>query len=119
MFGRVASLLVADEALSVPNVLHSFTGREIDLVNVHGIGIRVRVLVSRLNIAVPSSLEFPELYHVAVELSCFVQPLFQFPTSLSIWEGGGSHHDSELLGYSSLESVYEDAIVVDSAVCLG
>ena len=106
MFGRVASLFVADEALSVPDVLCPFTRREIDLVYVHSIGIRLRGLASRWNVAVPSSLEFPELYHISVEFPSFVKPLFPPPTSLSIREGGGSHHDSELLGYSLLESIY-------------
>ena len=34
MLGQVASLLVADEALLVPHVLHSFTGGEVNLVHV-------------------------------------------------------------------------------------
>ena len=104
----MASLLVADEALVVPNVLHSFTRREMDLVYIHSIGIGARGLVSWWNIAVPPSSEFPELYHIAVEFTCLVKPLFPFPTGLflPIWEGGGGHHDSELLGYSLLKSVH-------------
>ena len=56
-----------------------------------------------------------------VELSCLVKPLFPLPTSLflSIREGSSSHHDSELLGYSSLEGAYQDTIVIDSAAHLG
>ena len=106
VFGCVASLLVADEALLVPDVLRSFTRRKIGLVYIHSIGIRSRGLASRRNVTVSPSLEFPESYHVSVEFPSFVKPLFPPPTSLSIREGGGSHHDSELLGYSSLEGVY-------------
>ena len=106
VFGRMASLLVADEALSVSDVLSPFTRREIDLVYVHSIGIRSRGSASRQDIAIPSFSEFPESYYVSVEFSCFVKPLFLFPTSLCVWEGGGSHHNSELLGYSSLEGIY-------------
>ena len=106
VFGRVASLLVADEALLVSDVLCSFTRREIDLVYVHSIGIRLRGLASQWDIAVPSSSEFPESYYVSVEFSSFVKPLFPPPTSLSVREGSSSHHDSKLLGYSSLEGVY-------------
>ena len=117
----MASLLVADKALAVPDVLRFFTRREIDLVNVHSIRIRVRGSASQWNIAVSSSLEFSKLYHILIELSCFVKPLFPLPTSLflSIWEGSSSHHDSKLLGYSSLEGVYKDAVVIDSTVHLG
>ena len=115
---------MADEALVVPHILHSFTGREIDFIHVHCIRI------SRLggsgvsgwwDVTVSSSLEFPKLYHISVKLSCLVKPLFPFPSSLflSIWEGSGGHHDSELVGYSSLEGIHEDAVIIDSAVCLG
>ena len=106
VFGRVASLLVANEALSVPNVLPSFTGGEIDLVHVHSIGIRSRGSASWWNVAVSSSSEFPESYHVSVELPSLIEPLFPFPTGLSIREGGSSHHDGKLLGYSSLEGIH-------------
>ena len=109
MFGRVASLFVADEALSIPNVLCPFTRREIDLVYVHGIGIRSRGLASRQDITISSSSEFPESYYVSVEFSSFIKPLFPLPTSLPVRKGGSSHHDGELLGYSSLEGVYQDA----------
>ena len=106
MFGRVASLLVANEALSVPDVLRSFTGREIDLVYVHCIGIWSRGLASQRNVAVSSSSELPELYYVLVEFPSLVKPLFPFPTGLIVRKGGRSHHDSELLGYSSLEGIH-------------
>ena len=121
VLGRVASLLVADKALVVPNVLCSFTRREMDLVYVHSVGIGVEGSASRWNIAVSSSLEFPESYHISVELSCFVKPLFPFPTGLflTVRKGGSSHHDSELLSNSSLKGVYEDAVIVDSTACLG
>ena len=42
MLGRVASLLVVNEALVVPDVFRSFTWGEIDLVNIHSVGIGVR-----------------------------------------------------------------------------
>ena len=121
MFGRVASLLVANEALAIPHVLHSFTGREIDLVYIHCIGIGASGSASRRDIAISPSSEFPKLYHISVKLSCFVKPLFPFPASpfLAVREGGGSHHDGELLGHPSLEGIYQDAVVIDSAVHLG
>ena len=97
---------MANEALSVPDVLRSFTGREIDLVYVHSIGIWLRGLASQRNITVSSSSEFPELYHVSVEFPGLIEPLFPLPTSLSIRKGGGSHHDGKLLGYSSLEGIH-------------
>ena len=106
MFGQVASLLMANEAFSVPDVLHSFARREIDLVYIHGIGIRSRGSASRRDVAVPSSSEFPESYHILVEFPRFVKPLFPPPTSLSIRKGGSSHHNSELLGYPLLEGVH-------------
>ena len=106
MFGQVASLFVTDEALSVSDVLHPVARREIDFVYVHGIWIRSRGSASWWDVAVPSSSEFPESYYVSVEFPSFVKPLFPFPTSLSIREGSSSHHDSKLLGYSSLKSVY-------------
>ena len=115
----MASFLVADEALSVSDVLRPFTSREIDLVYVHCIGIWSRGSASRWDIAVSPSLEFPESYHILIEFSSFIKPLFPLPTSFPIREGGGSHHDSKLLGYSSLEGIHQDAIIVDSAVCLG
>ena len=100
MFGQVTSFLVADEALAVPHVLRSFTGREIDFVYIHGIRISGRSGVSGAlswqDVTISSASEFPELYHVPVELSHLIKPLFPFPTSLflSIREGCGSHHDS-------------------------
>ena len=117
----MASLLVANEALVVPDVLHSFTGREIDLVHINGIGIGVRGSASRRNIAVSPSLEFPELYHIVIELPCLVKPLLPPPTGifLSFWEGSSGHHDSELLGYSLLKGIHKDAVVIYSAACLG
>ena len=112
---------MADEAFVVSHVPCSFTGREIDLIHVHHIGVRASGSVSQWNIAVSPSLEFPELYHISVKLSCFVEPLFPLPAGLflTVREGSGSHHDGELLGYSSLEGIHEDTIVIDSAACLG
>ena len=106
MCEQMTSLLVADEAFSISDVLRPFTRREIDFVYVHSIGIRSRGSASRRNVAVPSSSEFPKLYHISVEFPSLVKPLFPPPISLSIREGGSSHHDSKLLGYSSLEGIY-------------
>ena len=106
VFGRVASLLVVNEALSVPNVLRLFTGGEIDLVYVHSIGIWSRGPASRWNVAVSSSSEFPESYHVSIEFPSLIEPLFPFPIGLSVREGSGSHHDIKLLGYPLLEGIH-------------
>ena len=119
VFGRVTSLFVTDEAFSVPDVLRSFIWGEVDLVYVHSVRVWSRGFSSQRDVTVPSSSEFPELYHISVKFPYLVKPLFPLPTSLSIWKGGGSHHDSELLGYSLLESIYQDAVVIDSAACLG
>ena len=99
MLGRVTSLLVADEIFVVPHVLRSFTGREIDFVNVHGVrvlgGLGGSSILSQWDIANSSTSEFPEFYHIPVELSSCVKPLFPFPISLflSIRESCGSHRD--------------------------
>ena len=106
VFGQMASLLVADEAFSVSDMLRSFTRGEIDLVYVHCVGIWLRSSASRGNVAVSSSSKFPESYYVLIEFSSLVEPLLPFPTSLSVWEGGGSHHDGQLLGYPSLEGIH-------------
>ena len=106
VLGRVASLLVADEALLVSDMFCPIARGEIDFVYFHSIGICLRILASRQNVTVSSSSEFPESYYIPVELPGFVQPLFPFPSSLSIREGGSSHHDSKLLGYSSLEGIH-------------
>ena len=119
VFGQVASFFVADEALSVSDVLHLFTRREIDLVYVHGIGIWSRSSVGQQDIAVPSSSEFPESDYISVELSCFIKPLFPLPTGLCVRKGSSGHHDSELLGYPSLKGIYKDAVIVDPAAHLG
>ena len=86
MLGQVASLLVADEALLVSHVLHSFTGREIDLVHIHG--IRVSGWSAGLHVlgqqdkGVFSTSKSLESYHVSVELSCLIKPLLPFPSGL-------------------------------------
>ena len=106
VFRRMASLLVANEALSVPNMLCPFTRGEIDLVYIHSIRIWSRESTNRQDVAVSSSLEFPESYHISVEFPSLVKPLFPLPAGLSIREGSGGHHDSELLGYSPLEGIH-------------
>ena len=118
MFGRVASLFVTDEALSVSDVLRPIARREIDLVDIHGVWISLRGSARQRNVAVSSSSKFPESYYVSIEFPSFVQPLFPLPVSLSVREGGGGHHDSELLGYSSLEGIYQNAVIVDPTACL-
>ena len=110
---------MTDKALSVSDVLCSFSQGEIDLVYVHSVRVWSRGSASQRDVAVSSSPQFPESHHILVEFSCFIKPLFPLPTSLSIREGGGSHHDGELLGYSLLKGVYQDAVVVDSTACLG
>ena len=91
VFRRVASLLVADKALSVSNVLRSFVWAEIDLVYVHGVRVQSRGSASRQDVAVPSSSEFPESHYILVEFSGFVKPLLPLPTSLPIGEGGSCY----------------------------
>ena len=106
VFGLVASLFVADEALSVSDVFCPLTRGEIYLIYVHCVGIRSRGSMSWRDVAVSPSSEFPESYHILVEFSGLIKLLFPFPTGLSIREGCGSHHDSELVGYSSLEGIH-------------
>ena len=114
---------MTDEAFVVLHMLRSFTGREIDLVDVHSIGVprwsSDPGCLSQWNEAVSPTLEFSELYHVSVELSCLIKPLFPFPGGLSVRRSHSSHHDSELVGYPSLKGVHRDAIEVNSAACLG
>ena len=121
VFGQVASLFVADEALAVSHVLHSLTGREIDFIYIHCVWVRASDSLSWWDVAVSSSSGFLKSYHVSVEFSCFVKPLFPFPASLflAVREGSGSHHDGELLGYSSLEGIHKDAVIIDSTARLG
>ena len=97
---------MADEAFSVPDVFCPLARREIDSIYIHCVEIRSRGSTSQRDIAVSSSSEFPKSYHVSVEFPSFIKPLFPLPTSLSIREGSGSHHDSKLVGYSLLEGIY-------------
>ena len=124
MLRQVAPLLVADEALVVPHVLCSFTRRQIYFVHIHGIRIpgrsgSPRVLGQR-NITISPTLEFPESYHILIELSCLIKPLFPFPASLflSVREGGSGHHDSKLVSHPSLEGIHQGAVQVNSAAYL-
>ena len=119
VLGRVASLFVADEAFAVPNVFCSFTGRETDLIYIHSVGVGARGSASWQDIAISPSSELPKSYHIVVEFPSFVKPLFPLPASMPVRESGGSHHDGELLGYSSLEGIYQDAVIINSTVCLG
>ena len=84
VLGLVASLLVADEAFSVSDMFCPIAQREIDFVYIHSVGISLRGSVSWWDVTVSSSSEFPESYHVLIELPGLVQPLFPFPSSLSI-----------------------------------
>ena len=125
MFGRVASLLVTDETFVVTHMFSSFTGREIDPVNVHGVGVSGGTSkfhhLGGWNIAVASSSELPESYHILIELSCLIEPLFPFPTSLFLfsWEGSSGHHDGELVGCPSLGGIHQDTVKVGSTAGLG
>ena len=115
---------MTDEAFVVSHMLRSFTGREIDLVDVHSIGVprwsSDPGCLSQWNEAVSPTLEFSELYHVSVELSCLIKPLFPFPAGfvLSFLESSSSHHDGKLVGYPSLKGIHQDAVEVNSASCL-
>ena len=103
---------MADEIFVVPHMLHSFTGREVDLIYVHCIGVPGWLggsgCLSWWNEAVSPTSELPESHHILVEFPCFVEPLFPLPASLflSFWEGSDSHHDSELVGYLSLKGIH-------------
>ena len=110
---------MADETFLISDMFSPIAWREIDFVYIHSVGVGLGGSTSRRNVTVSSSSEFPESYHVPIEFPSLVQPLFPFPSGLPIREGGGGHHDRELLGYSSLESVHQDAVVVYSAVHLG
>ena len=115
---------MTDEAFVVPHVLCSFSVREIDLINIHGIGIPCwsggSGSLGWWDEAISPTPELPESYHIPVELSCFIKPLFPFPTSLLLFfrEGSGSHHDSKLVGYPLLKGIYQDTIEVNSTACL-
>ena len=103
MLGQVASLFVTDEALVVSHVLGPVSGREVDPINIHGIGIPSRLggscHLSQGSVTVPSAPELPESYHILVELSCLFKLLFTFPACflLPFQECGGVHHDGKLL----------------------
>ena len=115
---------MADEAFVVLHVLCSFTGREIDLVYIHGIGVPGWLggssILSQWDVAVSPTPELSELYHILVEFSYPIEPLFPFPASLvlSFQEGGGSDHDGKLVGHPLLKGIHQDAVKVNSAVCL-
>ena len=98
MFGQVASLFVADEAFVVPHMLSSFAGGEIDVVHIHGIGVPGwsggAGCLSQRNETVSPTSEFPESYHISVELSCLIKPLLPFPSSLLLSLQGGQPQSS-------------------------
>ena len=54
---------MADEALLVSHVLHSFTRREIDLIHIHGIGVSGRLaglsVLGQQDEVVPSASKLP------------------------------------------------------------
>ena len=116
--------IVADEAFAVPHMLGSFSRREIDPVYLHSIGVPVRTChpwLGLLDVAVSSSSELPESYHISIELPGFIQPLLPFPSSLFLAHGksSGSHHSCQLVGDSSLEGVHQDVAGLDTAMHLG
>ena len=102
----MTSFLVADEAFAVPDMFRLIARGEIDFVYIHGVWVNLCGSASWGNIAVSSPSKSSESYHISIELSGLVQPLFPFPSFLSIWESGSGHHDSELLGYSSLKGIH-------------
>ena len=106
VFGGMASFFVADEALAISDMLCSIARGEIDFVHVHSVWVDLWVSAGWGNIAASSSSKSSESYHISVELPGLVQPLFPFPSCLSVGKSGSSHHDSKLLGYSSLKSIY-------------
>ena len=97
---QMTPLSVANETLVVAHMFSSFTWQEVNFIDIHSIGVswcragRFHWLCL-LDIAVPFSSEFPEPYHISVELSCLIKPLLPFPSSLllSFREGSHSHHD--------------------------
>ena len=64
---------MADEALSVPDVLCSFIWRKVDFVYIHGIGIQSRGSVSQWDVAVSSFSEFPKSHYVPIEFPSFIK----------------------------------------------
>ena len=120
MLGQMATLSVADEAFVVPHMLCSLLRGKVDLVNVHGVGVPSNILgwLGHGNITVSSTSELPESYHISVKLSCLIKPLFPFPGGLSVRRSHSSHHDSELVGYPSLEGIHHDAVIIHSTACL-
>ena len=69
VFGRVASLFVADETLVVPHVFHSFTRREVDLVYVHGVRVPRRSSSSSCLCYVFSLASLEPLYFFHIDSS--------------------------------------------------
>ena len=94
MFGRMSSLFVTDEAFVVSHILCSFSGREIDPVHIHGVGVPGRsgipCCLGWKDIAISSAPELSEPYHISVELSCLIEPLFPLPASLVLSPREGS-----------------------------
>ena len=86
VFGRMASFFVADEALAISDMLCSITRGEIDFVYVHGVRVDLWGSASWGNVTVPPSSKSSKSYHISIELPGLAQPLFPFPSGLSIWE---------------------------------
>lgn len=111
---------MADVALVVSSVLHFFQRGEVDMINVHGVGVpsrRLGSLRSGNGTVLPTS-EVSESDHILVEFSWLIQPLFPFSGLLVIWGYGGGHHDSKLIRNSLLKGVNKDTIIVHSTLSL-
>ena len=112
VFGCMASYFVANEAFAVVHVLCLFTWWEVDLVNIHGIGVlwgwaSGPCQLGLLDVAVTSSSELPKSYHIAVEFSCFIKLLLPLPSCflLSFGKRSCSQHDSQLVGDPLLKGI--------------
>ena len=91
----------------------------------HSIGVSVGVgepsWLGLLDIAVPSSSELPESYHVSVELSSLIKLLFAFPSHLFLTcrKDSSGHHCCQLIGDPLLKDIDQDVVGFDTNLCLG
>ena len=115
---------MANEALVVLHMFCSLSRRVVDLVYIHGVWISMVVShpwLGLLDVAVSSSSEPFQSYHILIELPGFIKPLLPFPSGLLLThrEGNCGHHDSQLVGDSSLEGVDQDVVGFDTTTHLG
>ena len=126
----LASRFMTCETFIFLHMVSSFIRGETYPVNVHCIQIRDWFLLPEESpfqwrtpgddVVIPPS-DFSKSYDIPVEFPCLIKPLFPPPSSLFLAQGksGSSHHYSQLVGDSSLKGVYQDAVQVNSATCLG